>query len=71
MSIEHDFRLRAARAIYEACYPTEDCFPVEFDEAEHFRMIHYRQVVGAAQQARALLAEQFSHLALSKEWATA
>lgn len=51
--MEHDLRLRAAaRAIYDACYPTEDWAPVGFEEAERFKTIHYRQVVGAAQQAR-------------------
>ncbi len=45
----------AARAIYDACYPSEDWAPVGFDEAERFRTVHYRQAVGAAQQARAVL----------------
>lgn len=48
-----DQRLRAAaRAIYDACYPSEDRALVGFDEAERFRTVHYRQAVGAAQQAR-------------------
>lgn len=56
--MEHDLRLRAAaRAIYDACYPTEDWSPVGFDEAERFKTVHYRQAVGAAQQARAVLAD--------------
>lgn len=51
-----DQRLRAAaRAIYDACYPSEDWAPVDFDEAERYRTVHYRQAVGAAQQARAEL----------------
>lgn len=51
-----DQRLRAAaRAIYDACYPSEDWAPVGFDEAERYRTVHYRQAVGAAQQARAEL----------------
>jgi hypothetical protein len=54
--MEHDLQLRAAaRAIYDACYPSEEWAPVGFDEAERFRTVHYRQAVGAAQQARAVL----------------
>lgn len=54
--MEPDLQLRAAaRAIYDACYPSEDWAPVGFDEAERFRTVHYRQAVGAAQQARAVL----------------
>lgn len=63
--MEHDLRLRAAaRAIYDACYPTEEWSPVGFDEAERFRTVHYRQAVGAAQQARAVLADGGVQLAL-------
>ncbi|MGR4892701.1 hypothetical protein ACIPPQ_16845 [Sphingopyxis sp. LARHCG72] len=55
--MQHDVRLRAAaRAIYDACYPGDEWAPVGFDEAERFRTIHYRQAVGAALEARALLA---------------
>jgi len=51
-----DQRLRAAaRAIYDACYPSEDWAPVGFDQAERFHTVHYRQAVGAAQQARVKL----------------
>jgi len=51
--MEHDLRLRAAaRAIYDACYPTEEWTPCGFDEAERFETVHYRQAVGAAQEAR-------------------
>lgn len=54
--MEHDLQLRAAaRAIYDACYPSEEWAPVGFDEAERFKTIHYRQAVGAAQHARAAL----------------
>lgn len=57
--MEHDLRLRAAaRAIYDACYPSDDWAPVGFDEAERFRKVHYRQAVGAAQQARAVLEDR-------------
>ncbi|MFD1789636.1 hypothetical protein ACFSC3_18940 [Sphingomonas floccifaciens] len=63
--MEHDLRLRdAARAIYDACYPGEEWAPVGFDEAERCRTIHYRQAVGAAQQARAVLASQGEQLPL-------
>lgn len=54
--MEHDLRLRAAaRVIYDACYPSDEWTPVGFEEAERFRTVHYRQAVGAAQQARAVL----------------
>ncbi|MES2337130.1 MAG: hypothetical protein V4537_03420 [Pseudomonadota bacterium] len=57
LGMEHDFHLRAAaRVIYDACYPSEEWAPVGFEEAERCRTIHYRQAVGAAQQARAALA---------------
>lgn len=63
--MEHDLQLRAAaRAIYDACYPTEDWSPLGFDEAERFGTVHYRQAVGAAQSARALLASPGEQLAL-------
>lgn len=56
--MEHDLQLRAAaRAIYDACYPSEEWAPVSFEEAERFRTVHYRQAVGAAQQARVVLGE--------------
>lgn len=56
--MEHDLPLRAAaRAIYDNCYPSEEWAPVGFDEAERFRTVHYRQAVGAAQQARAVLGD--------------
>lgn len=54
--MEHDLQLRAAaRVIYDACYPSEEWAPVGFEEAERFKTIHYRQAVGAAQQARVVL----------------
>ncbi len=56
--MQHDLQLRAAaRAIYDTCYPSEEWAPVGFDDAERFKTIHYRQAVGAAQQARAVLAD--------------
>jgi len=54
--MQHDVRLRAAaRAIFDACYPSDDWSPVRFAEAERHGTIHYRQAVAAAQQARAEL----------------
>ncbi|MDH7975053.1 hypothetical protein QH494_22955 [Sphingomonas sp. AR_OL41] len=54
--MEHDGPLRAAaRAIYDACYPSDDWAPFGFDEAERYGTVHYRQAVGAAQHARAAL----------------
>ena len=63
--MQHDLRLRAAaRAIYEACYPGEEWAPVGFDEAERCGTFHYRQAVGAAQDARAVLASRGEQLPL-------
>jgi hypothetical protein len=63
----HDLQLRAAaRAIYDACYPTEEWAPCGFEEAERFGTVHYRQAIGAAQEDRlALTAEQERQLLLS------
>ena len=59
--MQHDLQLRAAaRAIYDACYPSDDWSPVRFEEAERFGTVHYRQAVDAAQQARAVLADAAS-----------
>ncbi|WP_294353693.1 hypothetical protein [uncultured Sphingomonas sp.] len=61
--MEHDLQLRAAaRAIYDACYPSEDWAPIGFDEAERYATVHYRQAVGAAQQARVVLASRGEQL---------
>lgn len=47
--MHHDVRLRAAaRAVYDAVYPTEELAPVGFDQAERFGTIHYRRAVEAA-----------------------
>ena len=55
--MQHDVRLRAAaRAIYDACYPGDEWAPFGFEEAERYWTVHYRQAVGAALEARALLA---------------
>ncbi len=62
--MQHDLQLRAAaRVIYDACYPTEDWAPVGFDEAERYATVHYRQAVGAARQARAVLTKRGEQLA--------
>lgn len=63
--MQHDLCLRAAaRAIYDAGYPSEEWSPLSFDEAERYRTIHYRQAVGAAHQARAVLAGAGEQLVL-------
>ena len=54
--LEHDHQLRAAaRAIYDAVYPSEEWTPVPFDEAEKFGTVHYRNAVAAAREARVQL----------------
>ncbi|ARR55307.1 hypothetical protein GG804_14275 [Sphingomonas histidinilytica] len=64
--MQHDLRLRAmARAIYDACFPTEDTAPVGFDQAEHFGTIHYRRAVEAAQAARSLCVDAGAQLPLA------
>jgi hypothetical protein len=64
--MQHDLQLRAAaRAIYDACYPTEEWAPVSFDEAERFGTVHYRQAVGAAQEARCVLGPRPEQLSLA------
>jgi hypothetical protein len=64
--MEHDPQLRAAaRAIYDACYPTEEWAPCGFEEAEQFGTVHYRQAVGAAQEARLALTADERQLLLS------
>jgi hypothetical protein len=51
--MQHDLCMRAtARAIYDACFPTDEVAPVGFDDAERFGTIHYRRAVEAAQHAR-------------------
>ncbi|WP_380783501.1 hypothetical protein [Sphingomonas sp. R86520] len=57
--MQHDLQLRAAaRAIYNNVYPPVDSAPFSFDEAERFGTVEYRQAVGAAQDARSVLAAQ-------------
>jgi len=57
--MEHDLRLRAAaRAIFDACYPSEEWNgATNFEEAERHGTVHYRQAVGAAQMARCAFRE--------------
>jgi hypothetical protein len=63
--MEHDLPLRAAaRAIYDACYPSDDWSPMGFDEAERCGTVLYRQAVDAALQARAVLAVRGEQLPL-------
>jgi hypothetical protein len=64
--MQHDLQLRAAaRAIYENVYPTQDWTPVAFEEAERFGTVHYRQAVGAAQEARSVLITRHQQLLLA------
>ena len=63
--MQHDLRLRAAaRAIYDACYPSQEWAPFAFDEAERYGTVHYRQAVDAAQQARAVMTSRGEQLPL-------
>lgn len=65
LEMQHDPLLRAiARAVYDACYPTEEWAPVGFDEAERKGTIHYRQAVDAALHARAIAAAKGVQLPL-------
>jgi hypothetical protein len=64
--MQHDLRLRAAaRVIYDNVYPPADAEPFSFDEAERFGTVEYRQAVGAAQDARLVLAAQHKQLILA------
>lgn len=63
--MQHDLQLRAAaRAIYDACYPSEEWAPVAFDQAERLGTVHYRQAVAAARDARCVLADTDHQLPL-------
>jgi len=64
--MQHDTRLRAAaKAIYETVYPSDEWSPLPFEAAERFGTIHYRQAVGAAQRARAVLSDAGVQLQLT------
>lgn len=57
--MQPDLQLRAAaRAIYDACYPSEEWAPYPFEQAERFETVHYRNALGAAQQAQSVLIDQ-------------
>lgn len=61
--MQHDLRRRtAARAIYDNIYPLADSKLFSFDEAERFGTVEYRKAVGAAQDARSVLAVQHEQL---------
>ncbi|MFP5454837.1 MAG: hypothetical protein ACLGHK_04985 [Alphaproteobacteria bacterium] len=63
--MDHDARLRAAaRAVYDAVYPTDECAPVGFEQAERFGTIHYRRAVEAALEVRGLLTHEDEQLLL-------
>ena len=63
--MQHDVRLRAAaRAIFDACYPSDDWSPVGFDDAERRQTVHYRQAVDAALLARSTLVPEPAQLEL-------
>lgn len=63
--MQHDPLLRAsARAIYDACYLSDEWAPVGFDEAERVRTVHYRQAVDAALRARSIYAARGEQLPL-------
>jgi len=58
--MQHDLRLRAAaRAVYDNVYTSAQ---FSFDDAERFATVEYRQAVGAAQDARSVLAAQHEQL---------
>ncbi len=61
--MQHDLQLRAvARAIYENVYPLAHPGRATFDEAERFTTEHYRQAIGAAQDARSILVARHEQL---------
>lgn len=63
--MQHDLQLRAAaRAVYDACYPSDEWARLGFDEAERYRTVEYRQAIDAAQQVRSVLAVAGEQLAL-------
>jgi hypothetical protein len=55
--MQEDLQLvAAARAVFDACYPSEDWSPFTFDEARRYGTVHYRQAVDAASRVRRELA---------------
>ena len=64
--MQHDMQLRAAaEAIYNEVYPSNAWSPLPFEAAERYGTIHYRQAVGAAQRARAVLSDDGVQLHLT------
>lgn len=63
--MQHDVQLRAAaRAIFDACYPTDEWAVAGFEEAERHGTVHYRQAVDAALAARPILRDNNRQLPL-------
>jgi hypothetical protein len=63
--MQHDLRLRAAaRAIYDACYTSDERAPVQFEEAQRTGTVHYRQAIIAALRAKSVLGLDQVQLAL-------
>ncbi len=56
--MQNDLQLRAAaRVIYNNVHPSDDECSAAFDEAESFKTEPYRHAIGAAQEARSVLAQ--------------
>ncbi|ATE65515.1 hypothetical protein [Rhizorhabdus dicambivorans] len=63
--MQHDLRLRAAaRAVYDAVYPTDELAPVGFDQAEQYGTIHYRRCIEAARACFFMKADKGEQLPL-------
>ncbi len=63
--MQHDLQLRAAaRVIYENVYPSDEWAPIGLEEADRYGTVHYRQAVGAARDARAVLTVPHQQLPL-------
>ncbi|MBP8232860.1 MAG: hypothetical protein KAY22_11195 [Rhizorhabdus sp.] len=63
--MQQDLRLRAAaRAVYDAVYPTDELAPVGFDQAEQYGTIHYRRCVAAARACFLVKADMGEQLSL-------
>ncbi|MEH3040065.1 MAG: hypothetical protein PGN21_08370 [Sphingomonas paucimobilis] len=63
--MHHDPQMRAAaRAVYDACYPSDDWAGLGFEDAERHGTVQYRQSVDAARQVRSVLALPGEQLAL-------
>ncbi|MEJ8631442.1 hypothetical protein P0F65_19910 [Sphingomonas sp. I4] len=67
--MQHDLRLReAARAIYEAFYPSDEWAQFAFNEAERYGTAHYRQGWTQKALARAFTASDREQFALPMPW---